>query len=59
MLSKYGQATPVGAWLSRPENDIMECYGRSYSKELVAKWGVPPQTLNVFVDDDESMREHR
>ena len=45
MLTTYGQATPVETWLSRPENDIMECYAESYSKELVAKWGVPPKPL--------------
>ncbi|CAD6590769.1 MAG: hypothetical protein ASARMPREDX12_004727 [Alectoria sarmentosa] len=53
MLIKYGQASPLGAWLSLPENNITECYGRSYSKELVAKWGVPPKNLTDFVDDDE------
>ena len=52
MLTEYGQATPVEAWLSRPENDIMECFDRSYSEELVAKWGVPPRRSDVLVADD-------
>lgn len=52
MLTKYGQPTPVEAWLSRPENDIMECFSRSYLKELVAKWGVPPKDLDIVEDDN-------
>ncbi|CAF9922612.1 MAG: hypothetical protein ALECFALPRED_002130 [Alectoria fallacina] len=37
MLTEYGQPTPVGAWLDRPEKDVMKCYSMCYSKELVAK----------------------
>lgn len=49
MLTNHGQPTQLEAWLSRPENEIIECYNKCHFEELVAKCGVSPKLLDIQV----------